>query len=558
MAGNRDSSGARQRRRQRQLNRSRFTLGGLAAELDPLLYSSFYETAQFDILKDPRDTRCYLIGRTGSGKTALLMQLKRAKRNNVIEIRPENLSLGYIVNSSAVRTLRDHNVPLAPLFVALWKHIIIVEIIRHRYSIKDRTARQFFMDDLMDRIAQDTSKVAALEYFRDFQDSFWHPTDLRVRELTDTIDRGVNAETELGVEGFKGTLGGEASRSSEERSELTARYQDYVNRTQLPRLHQMISVLDDDILDDPARFTWIVIDDLDKDWVDDELANELIRCLFQAVLDFNKVRNLKIIVALRENLFQELDFSGRHAAQEEKYRAQTMHIRWSKTDLIGMLDERVLSGAEDAGIADLDTVSAMLPNRNENARRKSAVDFILHRTMKRPRDAISFLTRCLEQGDGTPHVTWEHIEAAEFAYSEDRLLALRDEWKVSYPHIDLVFQQFSCAPTIMHPPVFLKLLHNVADLLALVEFDNSWLMEMLRPAWDGQDVGLSDFLPLIALLYRLGFIGVRLVSNQPIFEQDQPEFFRRGDPLATVRSFVVHPMFWAVLGIDRREDLSTP
>ena len=71
----------------------------------------------------------------------------------------------------------------------------------------------------------------------------------------------------------------------------------------------MIDVLDDNILDTPHDYRYVVIDDLDINWVDGRIANDLIRCLFATVYGLQHVRNLKVLVALRTNIFQELDFA---------------------------------------------------------------------------------------------------------------------------------------------------------------------------------------------------------------------------------------------------------
>jgi len=98
--------------------------------------------------------------------------------------------------------------------------------------------------------------------------------------------------------------------------------------------------LDEEILDE-QHSTYVVIDDLDRDWVDDSLANDLIRCLFRTVLDLKRVKHLKVLVALRTNIFQELDFGRRSGGQEEKFRSLVLQVRWTKATLIHVLDERV-------------------------------------------------------------------------------------------------------------------------------------------------------------------------------------------------------------------------
>ena len=103
------------------------------------------------------------------------------------------------------------------------------------------------------------------------------------------------------------------------REEWVGKVQRLVNETQLPRLNQMIKVLDEDILDSPQNFTYVLIDDLDRDWVDDTVANDLIRCLFRAVVDLKRVRNLKVLVALRTNIFEALDFGHKTGGQKRSF-----------------------------------------------------------------------------------------------------------------------------------------------------------------------------------------------------------------------------------------------
>jgi len=102
--------------------------------------------------------------------------------------------------------------------------------------------------------------------------------------------------------------------------ELKQRYQRIINEVQLARLNKMMDVLDEDILSSTQDFTYIVIDDLDKDWVDAKLTNELIMALFKTVHDLKRVRNLKVLVALRTNIFQHLDFGAASGGPDSNLR----------------------------------------------------------------------------------------------------------------------------------------------------------------------------------------------------------------------------------------------
>src|SRR5207244_470620 len=118
-----------------------------------------------------------------------------------------------------------------------------------------------------------------------------------------------------------------------------------------------------------------VIDDLDREWVDERLANELIRCLLRTVPDLKRVKNLKVLVALRTNIFQELPFSDRGGGQEEKFRALILPIRWRREDLKRLLDERTRVAAELGNIDGLAGVRDLIPRANRT--RGDPLDFIL-------------------------------------------------------------------------------------------------------------------------------------------------------------------------------------
>jgi hypothetical protein len=536
---------------------SDFTLGGEQAEADPLLEKGFYESGLSRAIVSRQDTRCFLIGRTGGGKSALLQHLETDHAEHVIRINPENLSLPYITGLGAVQYLSDLGLNLDPLFIALWKHVVLVEIIKHRYKVTNVAAKQTFLRTLMEKINRDPSKKQALEYLDDFEGKFWLETDERVRDIITKFEQEVDKEAEasFGVAHVIGLKAGAASTkaiSTEVKSAYAERFQRIVNATQLARLNKMMDVLDEDILDSPQNYTYIVLDDLDRDWVDEKVANDLIRCLFRAVLDLQRVQNLKILVALRTNIFEELDFGSRTGGQEEKFRALTLNVRWTRNELVEMLNERARAAAEQYSIAGLASIEDLIPHPNNT--RGNALDYILDRTLMRPRDAIAYLNECLALASGKPKLTWELIHNAERSYSYKRLLALRDEWKATYPGIDQVFQKFTQAPEIMSQTSLTKILDEAILLMADRGFSGVvWMTTLSEPVWGSVQQDWAEmYHPLFRLLFNLGFLGCRLSGeNAVIYVHDQPEFAESIRHLSRAAAFYIHPAFRAAL--DARE-----
>ena len=80
------------------------TIGSADAEGDKFLEPCFVDTGDMEILCDCNDPRSIVVGRTGTGKTALLRRLLNLEER-AIEISPESLSLSYISNSNIIKYL---------------------------------------------------------------------------------------------------------------------------------------------------------------------------------------------------------------------------------------------------------------------------------------------------------------------------------------------------------------------------------------------------------------------------------------------------------------------
>lgn len=531
-------------------------IGGEQAEADPLREESFYESAVYNAISSRTDPHCFLIGRTGSGKSAALQHLEEASPDHVIRINPEDLSLPYIMDLGVVRRLTDLGVHMDPFFIALWKHVFLVELIRHRYKVDSVVAKQNFLASLLEKVKRDSSKRAALEYLSEFGERFWCETDERVREITQKLEEQVGLEAAgqmtlpgVGQAGAKGSS--QAVTSLEVRSEQADRFQRVVNATQLPRLNKMIAVLDEDILDSPNMFTYVLIDDLDRDWVDEALANDLVRCLFRAVIDLQKVRHLKVIVALRTNIFQHLKFGSRSGGQEEKFRSLAIHVRWNREDLTELLDQRVQVATSDGESSGLANVKEMLPPRARAGH--SGLDYILDRTLLRPRDAIAFLNECLRSTSGKTKFSWEDIYRSEAAYSINRLLALRDEWKPSYPGIDTVLNIFRATSGSMDRDGLTDLLLQAGLLLTEPSFEgNVWMTELTESIWSGRSDSswIEQYQALVCLLYGIGFIGCVVGDTKAAtYSYEDEHFAEQPSNLDATTRFVVHPAFHAALDL---------
>jgi hypothetical protein len=534
---------------------SGFNIGGDQAEADPLLDEAFFSSGLYETLSNRLDPRCFIVGRTGSGKSAALRRLVEEHPEKVIRIVPEDLSLPYITNLDVVKKLQSLDVDLQSFWKALWRHVFIVEVIRHRYRIENAETKSTVLQTLREKVSRNPAKKLALAYLDEFEGKFWAETDERVREITSTLTKKFEGDAEIraglpGVASGNTSVGASIETSESDRRELGQRYQRIINETQLARLNKMMDVLDEDVLGSAQDFTYVVIDDLDKDWVDAALTNELIMALFKTVHDLKRVRNLKVLVALRTNIFEHLDFGSANGGQEEKYRSLVLPMNWTRPQLESLIDERtrVASRYQQAEAV---TFRGILPN--PNAKRGSALTYLLDRTLMRPRDLISFVRECLLQSEGKSQISWDAIKQAEVAYSENRLLALRDEWKVNYPGIERAFETFRHAGGRMSRDDVQQRLDDCILLLAEDGFmGTGWLEPLSAAVLTGQSEQswARRYGPILRMLYSIGFLGIATSGRRnPTFYIEEPNALKFERQIESMESYFVARAYHSALEV---------
>src|SRR2546427_429192 len=87
------------------------SVGNIAAEFDRLLEAVFVDTGDLGVLSDTTSPKSIVVGRTGAGKTALLMRLEEASEHP-LRIKPTTLSLQYLSNTTILPNLAKLGVNL--------------------------------------------------------------------------------------------------------------------------------------------------------------------------------------------------------------------------------------------------------------------------------------------------------------------------------------------------------------------------------------------------------------------------------------------------------------
>lgn len=149
-------------------------------------------------------------------------------------------------------------------------------------------------------------------------------------------------------------------------------------------------------------------------------------------------------------------------------------------------------------------------------------------------------------------------------YSEGRLLALRDEWKLTYPGISEVLGKLRGCSGPMQVGEFVSILEEMSLLTADPEFPGSqWLTKATAGVWDSSvtDPWHVTYGPLIKVLYALGVLGFSTdASKAPKFSGDDPTLVERRSRMGTCTGVYVHRMLHLALDVqqihERRDKFS--
>ena len=535
--------------------RSNQSIGAAQAELDShYLAECFVDTGDLAVLQDCDDPRRIVAGRTGAGKSALLSQLIEVEEHP-IQIRPENpWSLAYIANSGVIAFFTETGVKMDIFYRPLWRHILVVEVLKARLYIENEAAKRTFLDTLWQVIPRNKKHELALQYLRKWGESFWKETEYRVKEITSTLEKDLEGSVGPSLKGI-GAFNATVARklTEEQKEEVVNRAQEVVNNVQITELSRVIDLLDKVLLNDPQRKYFVVIDKLDEDWVEDRLRYQLIRALIETSLDFARIRNLKVIIAARNDLLDRVyRFTRDTGFQEEKYRTSTLQIHWTREQLVEILNSRIGVLVREQYTKEPVTHQELLPPKIGH---QSGIDHILERTLMRPRDIIQFFNTCISHSDGRPTVSARALREAEGVYSRERLRALADEWYGLYPnllHLTKLLKRRRETFAVLDVDLG-DLTENYLELLVSGQGQNGLDLQMMNMVFEGA-MSITEYRANVLLIfYKVGLVGLKVEAFSPISWNDAGAASVSNAEVTDATRVHIHKTFWRCLGIGSKE-----
>ena len=525
-------------------------LGDLDAETDSdLLSECFIDNGELELLQNTDKPESLIIGRTGAGKSALLMKIAEIEAKSKI-LDPHDISVRFLEHSDVIQFFQNLGVNLDLFYRLLWRHVLTIEFLKIRYDLKCEDDSKTVWRTLTSLVERDEVKKQALSYFKEWGGKFWLETDQQVKEITEKLSRDIKAGFDSNLSDVNISLEGSKLLSQERKSEIVHRANKVVSEIQIKRLAGVLDLLEDKVFDDYQKKYFILLDKLDEEWADTETRYRFVRALIEEIKTFRNIKSVKIIVSLRKDLLDTVYDKTRGAGfQQEKYESYLVPIHWSRDALKLMIESRINEVFKRQYTKSGIKISDIFPPPKKGGGVK-AIDYILDRTLLRPRDVLQFSNECFALSIDKTKISWRSMYAAETNYSEKRLNSMLEEWESLYPALNTTIEVLRGAPSSFTRSFISDQLEVISSKL-LDHLDDpcgSVIFKYLDS--DSKTIGEFDVIAeIVSCLFRVGAIAIKTSKTTPYIWSDFDNATLSKSQVKRVEHIKVHKMLHNTLGI---------
>lgn len=500
-------------------------IGSLDAESDTFLEECFLESNVYTSLrKFERDvdfTKRIIVGRTGSGKTAILKELAKdpiVKQHAIIEA--ESTVFEHINNNVFISQLLNNGIDLRVFYKSLWIHVLIVKVIELTFS----SNKSFFekMQTLVGGKKKRYNLELAQEYVSKYSGNFFN--EKIVSEITEKMQSELTGTLGISVAKVSGKV---LDESVQKIQTETAKY---VSSELLRKQKELIKIITEETADESQNRIIISIDDLDRSWLSSStIRYDFINALLDAFKELIDLRTVKILISIRSDIL--MGVYKTNLRQEEKDRSLIVPIEWNRKEILEILDKRInylikhkYAGRTNVLFSDI---------FNFTVKGIDASSYIVDRSMLRPRDAIDFVNYCLSQGDGTTSMNEDYVLEAEERYYSSRKNAINKEWRSQYKHI----ADYTDSIALINQQEFLK--NDIPNIIS--EIQDFIISRSNQDDNNIDDHIATDFNSLLNVWFTIGIIGIKKSETLIVFSSfDKPSL----DISDYNKKFYIHPLFF--------------
>ncbi|MCD1118594.1 P-loop ATPase, Sll1717 family [Chryseobacterium turcicum] len=357
--------------------------------------------------------KCYVIGRKGSGKSAICEHIVKLDNPNTYSVKLSFKNFPF----NELYGLDNHKYTAPNQYITLWKYLIYSHICK--LMIKNDSIHFGIRSELEKLYPQSTTS-----------------------NLSRTISKWTSFEFGATVFGNGGSLKvGKENLKNEN---------NWIEKT---------NILEDVILEYcDHSYYFIVFDELDEDYrnIQDNETPEsyifLLTSLFKAVQDIKSIfleknPNIKPIVFLRDDIYTLIKDSDKN-----KWRDFKIEIEWNESKLKNLLAFRISKDFNDKNPPisfqqawDKIFFREQIGFGNKQQKKIHSFDFIARNTHLRPRDFIQYIQTCCEETHNKKfdYIRESNIKFVDRAFSNYLKEEIIDEIYPILPEIETYFQIFS-------------------------------------------------------------------------------------------------------------------
>ena len=485
-----------------ELDFERLSFGASTAEEDLLshgLLSYFITTQSFKRVLE--GNKVIILGNRGTGKSAILKMIanKLKKTNNIVtELSPEDYS--YELFSEAIVPEKSGAWAKQSAYVAAWKYLILIEIMKnlckHGPKFKSGEAGKVFSYLRNKGLITDLNPISLL---------------ISYIKRIEAIKIG---KYEAGIK----------------IAELDKLYKLEEIRDFLPAIIEMCR----------RRRAFVLIDDLDYGWDASEDAKAFVGGLVQAALYINRYSpDLRIIISLRRELFDNI---ASLYTEAEKHRDLIENLKWNAHTLRELIIRRIKYSVLGLVNADEQKCWNSVFNENSIQRGSNLFEYIIDRTLYRPREIIQFCSKALDEARdyGKISIDLAAIKSAELDYSVERIGDLESEYRFQFPGLKSVFDVFRGKGIEFNYEELMEICIRISIGESHIDISAEWAIDR-EPEH------------LIRILWKVGFLQAKTIKRKRYREQEKAEVAYYGSHqisnlnIESERFFRIHPAFWSYL-----------
>ncbi len=440
--------------------------------------------------------KCYVIGRKGSGKSAICQYITSLKEYNLFSHKLSFKSFPFNV----IYELQDTKYTHPNQYITIWKYIIYSHILK--LMIKNQGV--------------DATVRAELE-------KIYPPSN--VKHLAREISEWTSFE--FGVQ----VLGNGGSLKLDKTTKLSSStWLDYVN------------VMEDIIRNycGSSKY-YIVFDELDDDYKDVSSENqfptyiELLTSLFKAVQDIKSLFgndagfNIMPIIFLRDDIYDHIKDNDKN-----KWEDMAITLDWNTEKLKALLAYRI---SQDDPMRPKEPSfdkewEKIFTKRKIGAGYKQkkyfhTFDYMANSTLLRPRDFIKFIKACCEEViDTSEIIDTDELHKVDRAFSNYLKNEFRDELFPILPDIDRIFD---------------VLLYQRQWIISPKDFKDAYMKEVQRG-----NIKEENADKVLEILYNFSVIGV---ENKNVKSKHYFKYINTNMAYNREENIVIHRGLFKALGI---------